>query len=80
VSAVRPPRSALIGDWVDHLVALGADRGLLEGTVAYWDDAADGLVQSVALTKDQLIAYSVELGGEPVPPDEPDDAVEDLDS
>lgn len=59
----RPAKSAHRAAWVDYLVALGADRGALEGDTRHWDDAAGAYVKAKKLTRRELMDLAARLSG-----------------
>ena len=50
----RPADSASKAKWVDYVIALGADRGFVEGDTEHYDAIEEAMVTLPGLTRDEL--------------------------
>jgi len=59
----RPDNDAPRKDWVEYVVALGADRTYVTGTTRHYSSEAGRHLAEPGLTREQLIPLANRLGG-----------------
>jgi hypothetical protein len=59
----KPDDTSDRDEWVDYVVALGADRNFVENETEHWDSRTEAYVTEPALETEQLKALAERLGG-----------------